>query len=192
MILSPRFEQALTYAAVIHSGQTRKGSKVPYIAHLLAVASLALEYGANEDEAIAALLHDAAEDAGGEGRLADIRARFGSAVADIVDGCTDTYETPKPPWRKRKEAYIAHLAHASHGALLVSCSDKLHNARSIVADLREHGPTTWAKFKGGRDGSLWYYRTMVEVFNKTDLPQGLVEELRLTVETIEKLAGDGV
>ena len=157
---------------------------------MLAVASLALEHGANEDEAIAALFHDAAEDAGGEGRLADIRVRFGSAVADIVDGCTDTYETPKPPWRKRKEAYIAHLAQASRGALLVSCCDKLHNTRSIVSDLREHGATTWSKFKGGRDGSLWYYRTLVEVFNKTDLPQGLVEELRLTVETMQSLAAE--
>jgi (p)ppGpp synthase/HD superfamily hydrolase len=188
MPLSPRFEQALTYAAQVHSGQTRKGSDVPFIAHLLAVASLALEYGADEDQAIAALLHDAAEDAGGERRLADIRARFGSKVADIVDGCTDTYETPKPPWRKRKEAYIAHIAHAPPGALLVSCCDKLHNTRAIVADLRQHGPATWTKFKGGRDGSLWYYRTLAEIFSKSDLPSGLVDELRRTVETMQSLA----
>ena len=127
MILSPRFEQALVYAATIHSGQTRTASHAPYIAHLLAVAGLALENGANEDVAIAALLHDAAEDAGGQGRLSDIRIRFGTAVADLVADCTDAFETPKPPWRARKEAYIAHLPRASRGAILISCCDKLHN-----------------------------------------------------------------
>jgi (p)ppGpp synthase/HD superfamily hydrolase len=188
MILSPRFEQALTYAAVIHTGQTRKAFNVPYIAHLLSVAGLALEYGASEDEAIGALLHDAAEDAGGQGRLADIRMRFGDIVAGIVADCTDTCDVPKPPWRARKEAYIAHLPHASRGALLVSCCDKLHNSRSIVADLREHGPATWEHFRGGRDGSLWYYRTLADYFATADLPRGLVEELRRTVEMMEALA----
>ncbi len=109
MNLSPKFELALSYAVVVHAGQQRKGTGVPYIAHLFAVASIALEYGATEDEAIAALLHDAGEDAGGRGRIEDIRLRFGDAVADIVQGCTDTEVMPKPPWRKRKEDYIAHL-----------------------------------------------------------------------------------
>jgi (p)ppGpp synthase/HD superfamily hydrolase len=188
MILSPRFQQALVYATAIHSGQTRKTSNVPYISHLLSVAGLALENGAGEDEAIGALLHDAAEDAGGEGRLADIRMRFGDVVAEIVADCTDTYDVPKPPWRARKEAYIAHLPNASRGAQLVSCCDKLHNSRSIVAELREHGSVTWQHFKGGRDGSLWYYRTLVEAFAKTDLPRGLVDELRRTVEMMVSLA----
>ena len=188
MILSPRFEQALVYAAVIHSGQMRKTSEVPYVAHLLSVVGLALEHGATEDEAIAALLHDAAEDAGGRDRLADIRVRFGPAVAAIVEQCTDTYETPKPAWRARKESYIAHLRQASPGALLVSCCDKLHNARSIVADLREQGTATWRRFNGGRDGSLWYYRTLADYFVTTALPRGLVEELRRTVETMVSLA----
>jgi (p)ppGpp synthase/HD superfamily hydrolase len=188
MLLSPRFEQALVYAVAIHAGQTRKASEVPFISHLLGVTSLALEYGANEDEAIAALLHDAAEDAGGEGRLADIRMRFGDAVASMVSDCTDTCESPKPSWQARKEAYIAHLPHSSRGALLVSCCDKLYNTRTIVADLRERGAVTWAKFRGGRDGSLWYYRTLLKFFMMTDLPRGLVDELWRTVETMEALA----
>jgi (p)ppGpp synthase/HD superfamily hydrolase len=188
MLLSSRFDQALQYAVTIHAGQTRKASEVPFIAHLLGVASLALEYGANEDEAIAALLHDAAEDAGGEGRLADIRVRFGEAVAGMVHDCTDTCESPKPAWQARKEAYIAHLPHSSPGALLVSCCDKLYNTRTIVADLRERGAVTWEKFRGGRDGSLWYYRTLVDFFMTTDLPRGLIDELWRTVDTMEALA----
>ncbi|HEY4311836.1 MAG TPA: HD domain-containing protein [Pirellulales bacterium] len=188
MMLSPRFEQALVYATTIHAGQTRKASEVPFISHLLGVASLALEFGANEDEAIAALLHDAVEDAGGEPRLADIRVRFGTAVAEMVKDCTDTSATPKPPWQARKEAYIAHLPHSSPGALLVSCCDKLYNTRTIVADLRERGVVTWEKFRGGRDGSLWYYRTLADFFKTTNLPRGLVEELLRTVATMEQLA----
>ncbi|HVU87941.1 MAG TPA: HD domain-containing protein [Pirellulales bacterium] len=189
MLLSSRFDQALLYAVAIHAGQTRKASEVPFIAHLLGVTSLALEYGANEDQAIAALLHDAAEDAGGEGRLADIRVRFGEAVAGMVRDCTDTCESPKPAWQARKEAYIAHLPHSSAGALLVSCCDKLYNTRTIVAELRERGAATWEKFRGGRDGSLWYYRTLVNFFMTTDLPRGLVDELSRTVETMEALTG---
>ncbi len=191
MTLSPRFEEALVYATKIHAGQMRKGSAVPFVSHLLGVASLALEYGANEDEAIAVLLHDAAEDAGGEERLLDIRDRFGAAVAGMVRDCSDTLATPKPPWQVRKEAYIAHLPQGARGAWLVSCCDKLYNTRAIVADLRERGATaTWAKFRGGRDGSLWYYRTLLEFFETTDLPRGLIDELRRTVETMEALAGD--
>ena len=112
MVLSPRFEQALQYACWLHSGQLRKGTMVPYVAHRLSVAGLALEYGADEDEAIAALLHDVVEDAGGKARAADLRQRFGDRVADIVQGCTDTDLHPKPPWQARKEAYIAGLADA--------------------------------------------------------------------------------
>src|SRR5436305_7738018 len=127
MNLSTKFEQALQYAVVIHAGQLRKGTDIPYMAHLLGVASIALEYGADEDEAIAALLHDAGEDAGGTGRIEDIRVRFGDQVADIVQSCTDAVTIPKPPWRARKEQYIAHLASADSASLLVSASDKLHN-----------------------------------------------------------------
>src|ERR1022692_3881980 len=132
MNLSPRFDQALQYAVLVHAGQKRKGTEIPYLAHLLGVTSIALEHGADEDEAIGALLHDAGEDAGGDGRIEDIRHRFGEPVADIVQGCTDAVTIPKPPWRKRKEDYIAHVAKASPSVRLVSAADKLHNARAIL------------------------------------------------------------
>ena len=152
MNLSPRFDQALHYAALVHAGQSRKGTDIPYLAHLLGVASIALEHGANEDEAIGALLHDAGEDAGGDGRIEDIRHRFGDAVADIVQGCTDAVTLPKPPWRKRKEDYIAHVPKASASVRLVSASDKLHNARAILRDYRRLGEALWPRFNGGNDG----------------------------------------
>jgi (p)ppGpp synthase/HD superfamily hydrolase len=188
LTLSHRFEQALVYASVVHAGQVRKGSTIPYISHLLAVVALVLEHGGDEDEAIAALLHDAVEDAGGQPRLTDIRQRFGDRVADIVLGCTDTDVCPKPPWRARKEAYIAHLEHVTPSARLVSCCDKLHNARCIVADLRIHGDNVWTKFTGKRDGSLWYYTTLLAEYQRLDVPQPLVEELARTVEAMQTLA----
>src|SRR5262249_43734156 len=161
---------------VAHSGQMRKASGIPYIAHLLGVASIALEYGANEDEAIGALLHDAAEDAGGRGRLEDIRLRFGDAVAAIVEGWTHTVQTPKPEWRKRKEDYIAHVAMASPSVRLVSAADKLHNARAILRDYRRIGEELWPRFNGGREGTLWYYRELVKAFRQAGTNE-LVEEL---------------
>lgn len=187
MILSPRFEQALHYAALVHAHQQRKGSGIPYIAHLLGVASIALEYGANEDEAIAALLHDAGEDAGGDGRIADIRHRFGAAVADIVQGCTDAVVIPKPPWQQRKEEYITHVPTASAAVRLVSASDKLHNARAILRDLRRTGDEVWSLFAGGKEGTLWYYRSLVSAFRQAGTSE-LVDELDRVVAEIEQLA----
>jgi (p)ppGpp synthase/HD superfamily hydrolase len=188
MLLSARFEEALRYACVIHAGQTRKSTEVPYVAHLLAVAALALETGATEDEAIAALLHDAAEDCGGRERLDDVRLRFGEPVARVVEECTDTFERAKPPWRPRKEAYLRHLGKTTcTSALVVSCCDKLHNARSILADLRRQGEATWSKFNGGRDGTLWYYRSLVDAFRGRVDPR-LHDELERTVAAIEKEA----
>src|SRR3989449_11106326 len=128
--LSPQFEKALIYATRIHGGKLRKKTRIPYIAHILGVTAIALEYGVNETEAIAALLHDAVEDCGGAKRLRDIERKFGKKVARIVEGCTDTDRTPKPPWRERKEKYIAHLDKASVSTRLVSASDKLHNTRA--------------------------------------------------------------
>ena len=189
MVLSPRFEQALHYACLIHSGQLRKGTSVPYLAHLLSVAGLALEYGADEDEAIAALLHDAVEDAGGKARAADLRARFGDRVAEIVAGCTDTDTTPKPPWQARKAAYIAGLSTVSESARLVSCCDKLHNARSIVSDLRIHRDRVWQKFAGGKEGSLWYYTTLCGEYRRLNVHPPLVEELERTLAVMQQLAG---
>jgi GTP pyrophosphokinase len=188
MMLSARFTDGLIFATQLHANQTRKGSGVPYIAHLLGVASIALEHGANEDEAIAALLHDAIEDQGGAPTREEIRRRFGDTVTAIVDGCTDTDITPKPPWRQRKEAYIAHISKASTSVLLVSASDKLHNARSILNDYRVLGDAVWERFKGGKEGTLWYYRSLVKAFLTTGATP-LVDELERTVDELERLAG---
>jgi GTP pyrophosphokinase len=189
MKLTERFEEALVYAARLHARQIRKGTAIPYVSHLLAVASLVLENGGVEDEAIAALLHDAVEDQGGAATREEIRRRFGESVAVIVDGCTDTETTPKPPWRERKERYVAHIADAPASVRLVSASDKLHNARSILSDLRSSGDAVWQRFTGGREGTLWYYRSLVEAF-RAHGSSPLVEELTRTVAEIERLAAD--
>jgi GTP pyrophosphokinase len=160
-----RFAAAMLYAHAVHQNQRRKGTGIPYIAHILGVTAIAMEYGATEDEAIGALLHDAAEDGGGEATLAEIRARFGDAVSDIVLGCSDSLvEDPedKLPWLERKENYLAHLETASASVCLVSAADKLHNVRSIIRDYQEHGEDIWQRFQGGRDGTLWYYETVAD------------------------------
>lgn len=187
MMLSVRFTEAFTFATQLHVSQTRKGGEVPYIAHLLGVASIALEYGASEDEAIAALLHDAIEDQGGVTTREEIRRRFGETVTAIVDGCTDSDTTPKPPWRQRKEAYLAHLPTASASVRLVSASDKLYNAWSILKDYRLLGEAVWERFKGGKDGTLWYYRALVEAFRSAEVTP-LIEELERVVDALERLA----
>jgi len=178
-----RFESAMRYAHQVHQEQRRKGTGIPYIAHVLGVAAIAMEYGADEDEAIGALLHDAAEDGGGEARLAEIRAQFGDAVAEIVLGCSDSLvEDPedKLPWRERKENYLAHLENASASVCLVSAADKLHNVRSLIRDYREHGSDIWERFQGRRDGTLWYYETVADVLirrYRTALTRDLQDEV---------------
>jgi len=187
-----RFEAALAYAHQVHQGQRRKGTGIPYIAHILGVAAIALEYGANEDEAIGALLHDAAEDGGGEATLAEIRARFGDAVADIVLGCSDSLvEDPedKLPWMERKENYLAHLEHANGSVCLVSAADKLHNVRSIIRDYREHGDDVWQRFQGRRDGTLWYYETVADTLIRRFRSQ-LTRDLQEEVERLLALANE--
>ena len=188
--LSPRFDEALMLASELHARQLRMGTTIPYVSHLLGVASIALEYGADEETATAALLHDAIEDQGGAGTEWLIQDRFGARVAAIVRACSDTDEVPKPPWRARKATYIAHLASADRATLLVSASDKLHNARTILADLRADGPSFWDRFSGGRDGTLWYYRALVTAFRAhPDHLLRLVDELDRTVTAIEDVAG---
>lgn len=186
MQLTSRFEEALTLAVQLHRGQLRKGTKIPYAAHLLSVASIALRHGASEDEAIAALLHDAVEDQGGARTREEIRRRFGDKVIAIVDGCTDTDVVPKPPWQARKEAYIAHVRGASPSVRLVSASDKLDNARAILADYRVHGGALWKRFHGGKDGTLWYYRELVKAFRETG-SSPLIEELDRVVSELHML-----
>ncbi|URD53331.1 HD domain-containing protein [Chroococcidiopsis sp. CCNUC1] len=188
-MLSSRFIEALTYATELHAKQVRKSSGVPYISHLLGVTSIALEYGANEDEAIAALLHDAIEDQGGAATREEIRRRFGDTVTAIVDGCTDAETIPKPPWRQRKEAYIATIPQASPSIILVSAADKLHNARSILKDYRTLGETVWERFKGGKDGTLWYYRAVIEAFIAREKTP-LIKELERVVAELEQLVKD--
>jgi len=181
-----RLADATAFALSIHAEQRRKGSETPYVAHLLGVASLVLEAGGDEEQAIAGLLHDAIEDQGIE-QAPVIEARFGSRVATIVRGCTDADTLPKPPWRARKEAYLAHLATAGPDIWLVSCADKLYNARAIVADLRALGHEMFARFTGGREGTLWYYRTLTDIFARV-LPGSLSAELGVAVEEMERLA----
>ncbi len=185
--LGPRFLRAFDFAAAKHAGQTRKASTIPYIAHLMGVASLVLEFGGDEDLAIAALLHDVVEDCGGAPMLREIRRRFGSGVARIVDGCTDSDTYPKPPWRERKEKYIRHLKSADAGTRLVSAADKLNNVRSILSDYREVGESVWARFRGGRDGTLWYYRALLEEFLRRK-PNRLIRELELAIRELEAAA----
>jgi (p)ppGpp synthase/HD superfamily hydrolase len=185
--LGPRFLEAFLFAAEKHAGQVRKASTTPYIAHLMGVASLTLEFGGDEDMAIAALLHDVVEDCGGAPMLREVKKRFGRRVAKIVDGCTDSVVDPKPPWRERKETYIRHLKDADAETRLVSAADKLNNVRSILSDYREVGESIWARFNGGRDGTLWYYRALVREF-KRGKPNRLIHELELAARELELLA----
>jgi (p)ppGpp synthase/HD superfamily hydrolase len=184
--LGPRFERALLFATHEHAGQTRKGGSIPYISHLLGVAGLVLEAGGDEDLAIAALLHDVAEDCGGIPMLNQVRRRFGKRVAHIVEGCSDVFTTPKPPWRERKEPYLKHLRTADADTRLVSAADKLHNARSVLADYREFGEQIWERFQGKREGTLWYYRALVDEF-KRKKPNRIVNELERVVLELETL-----
>lgn len=185
LTLSEKFEEALVYATQAHAGQRRKKTGIPYIGHILGVTAIAFDYGANETEAIGALLHDAVEDCGGAPRLKDIRERFGHDVAKIVDGCTDTDQTPKPPWRQRKEEYLKQLKDSDSSTRLVSASDKLHNTRSILADLRRNGVAVFELFAGGKEGTLWYYRALVAAFQQHGDHADLIGELDRVVTEVE-------
>jgi GTP pyrophosphokinase len=177
---------AAALAFRLHAEQRRKGTAIPYLAHLMAVSALVLEHGGDEEQAVAALLHDVIEDCGTE-HEATITAQFGPRVAAIVRACTDAETFPKPPWRARKEAYLAHLDHAGPDALLVSACDKVHNARAIVEDLREHGPAMMSRFNAGLDGTLWYYRSLADAFARL-LPGRLAGEVARAVDEMERLA----
>lgn len=186
----PRLSKAFNYAYQLHKNQLRKGTRIPYIAHLLSVAALVLEAGGDEDQVIAALLHDAAEDQGGEDTLNQIQLIFGDRVASIVKGCSDTLTSPKPPWRGRKSAYLAHLPDASSDVRLVSLADKLHNARSILREIEKDGIGILRKFNGGKTGTLWYYTQLVEIFQRFE-QNFLVDELAQTVDQIKTIVEEG-
>jgi (p)ppGpp synthase/HD superfamily hydrolase len=185
--LSARFVKALGYAARLHARQIRKSTNRPYIGHLLGVASIVIEYDGDEEMVIAALLHDAVEDQGGLPRLGEIRRKFGARFARIVDGCTDAYSDPKPPWRARKLAYIRRIAHEPADVRLVSAADKLSNARETLAGLRRHGHRIFAKFAGKKVGTLWYYRALVTAFRAAGR-HPLLDELDRVVARLEALA----
>jgi (p)ppGpp synthase/HD superfamily hydrolase len=183
--LGPRFRRALSYAARIHARQFRKGTTRPYIAHLLGVTATVLTHGGDEDEAIAALLHDAVEDQGGEARLRDLRRKFGSRVAKIVEGCTDSYGDEKPPWLERKKQYLRHLRKANASVRLASAADKLYNAREVLMDLQKRGAEVWSRFKGGKNGTLWYYQQVAKILRGSGNPE-LVAELSRVVRELRK------
>lgn len=182
--LGARLQRAFRYAAEKHAGQTRKQTAVPYLAHLMAVAALVLEAGGDEELAIAALLHDVVEDCGGMPRLREVRKLFGARVAEIVEGCTDSFGEPKPEWMERKKDYLREVKHADAETRLVSASDKLHNVRTILADYRQHGEAIWARFSGRKDGTLWYYRALNDEYRRRN-PNRSTRELEIAVAELE-------
>jgi len=187
--LSPRYSDALQFCFDIHLNQRRKGGTVPYVSHLLAVSALVLEYGGNEDEAIAALLHDSAEDCGGKPMLDRVRMKFGQKVASIVEGCTDslsTLPTEKEEWRPRKDRYLAHLREADKSTLLVAACDKFHNLSNTVRDLRASGQTIWSKFNTGPAEQVWYYTECTKIFEAADL--SIADSLRRELDELVRLA----
>ena len=183
-----RLAEAFAYTAKLHRGQERKGTGVPYISHLMAVASLVQEHGGTEDQVIAALLHDGPEDHGGKKTLRKIRRRFGKDVGKIVKECSDTLKRKKEEWRARKERYLAHLPEASPEALLVSLSDKVHNLRCIVRDYRADGEDLWERFNGGRE-VLWYYAALLDAYKAAGAAVNpvLLDEYRRTLEELWEL-----
>jgi len=187
VILTKRFLDAVEYAFYLHAGQKRKGTKTPFLSHLMGVSSLVLEHGGTEDEAIAALLHDAIEDQGGKDTLEAIHTLFGSKVATIVNGCTDAFDIPKPPWKQRRKKYLKHLRKTRNKSVrLVAASDKLHNARAILADYRQQKEKLWKRFNAGKDEQLWYYGELVKVFRRKG-PRSLAAELDSVVAELKEL-----
>ena len=188
-LYTDRFLEALRVAAVLHGTQVRKGGHTPYISHLLGTCAIALEFGANEDQAIAALLHDVIEDIRPVERARQAVAAFGDEVLRIVEACTDSDSDPKPPWRERKERYLDRIPDDDAPILLVSASDKLYNARTIVIDLYRVGDAVWGRFESGRDDRLWYYRSLVAGFRANPAsPSALVDALERTVDEMGELA----
>ena len=186
--LGARLQRAFRYAADQHAGQTRKQSAVPYLSHLMGVASLVLEGGGDEDIAIAALLHDVVEDCGGMPRLREIRRQFGPRVARMVEGCTDSFGEPKVDWVERKKDYLCHVKHAEGETRLVSAADKLHNVRTILADYRRDGESIWTRFSGKREGTLWYYRALSDEFRRRGANR-ITRELEIAVRELEQATG---
>jgi len=184
LVLSGRFAEALNYAIAAHGEQARKSTEIPYICHPMGVASLILEAMGDEDQAIAGLLHDVAEDCGGELRLAEIEELFGARVARIVRGCSDSLtesEDNKAPWRQRKEEHLRHLSNADHDLLIVTAADKLHNARAIATDLQTMGDSVWDRFNSDAESIIWYYESMLEILERAAISQALLNPLKTAI-----------
>jgi (p)ppGpp synthase/HD superfamily hydrolase len=177
-VVSHRIADAVEFAVRAHGDQVRKGTSIPYVSHLFGVAALVLEGGGDEDLAIAGLLHDALEDTAAT--AAQVEEAFGSGVAAVVVGCSDTLQRPKPPALGRKQLYLEHLEEADADVLLVSLADKLHNARSLLLDFRTEGPTVFERFKLSREETLWYYGELVKIYSRRK-PGALADELARVV-----------
>jgi (p)ppGpp synthase/HD superfamily hydrolase len=186
--LSGTFDDAFVYAHGLHAGQRRKGTNAPYIGHLMGVASIVLDDGGNEEEAIAALLHDAAEDHGGRPRLEEIRTRFGDGVARIVEDCTDSWDTPTASWAERKHAYVGHARKLPRPSLRVSAADKVHNAYAILRELRNTGEQVWTRFPAAPDDVMSYYEGLVRAYREAG-GGPLVDELDRIVRGIRREMG---
>lgn len=182
--LTDRFERAMVLAHQLHADQVRKVSGIPYIAHLLSVTAFVLEDGGTEDEAIAALLHDAIEDQGGEATRQVINEQFGDSVVNIIDGCTESSKVPKPAWKQRKLQYLQQVRSASVSVRRVSLADKLHNARSLVLDLRQHGHSTWSYFNASSQEIVWFYQSLLQIYQTTG-KDTLTEAFEQTVLELE-------
>jgi GTP pyrophosphokinase len=191
--LSDRFVEALAFAHRVHGNDTRKGTGIPYVAHLLSVCAAVLADGSDEDEAIAALLHDTLEDHADTVSRDEIASRFGDRVLALVEVCTDTPPDyrggPKPPWRQRKTAYLEHLRRAPAADLRISVADKLDNARAVLADLRELGEAVWPRFNAGREEQLWYFGSLIDGFRQAGVRGRLIDEFERVVSELERLAG---
>jgi GTP pyrophosphokinase len=186
--LTSRFDEAFAYAHAVHAAHARKVTGTPYIGHLMGVSSIVIDDGGSEDEAIAALLHAAAEDFGGRDRLEDIRARFGDAVAKIVEDCTDSWTTPKAPWAQRKQQYVEHARTLATPSLRVSSADKVHNGYAILRGLRTMGEQVWERFNAGPDDILAYYQALIRSYRQAG-GGNLVDELERIVRGIEREMG---
>lgn len=185
-MLSPKFEKALSFATQLHATQYRKGSKAPFITHLLSVCAIILEDGGTEDEAIAGLLHDAVEDQGGLKTLEAIKNTFGERIAQIVLECSETHLSPKPPWKERKVQSLAKMKQISDSAIRVVLADKVHNSQSLIREHQKYGTIIWNNFKAGREGTVWYFNQVCAVLNERTNSE-LIHELKLAVNRIEVL-----
>ncbi len=188
---SARVCEALTLAALLHAEDPRKDTSIPYVSHLVAVAALVMEDGGDENDVIAALLHDAVEDQGGTATAEVIRKQFGDQVADVVIECSDAAPEEgqeKPPWHERKRRHLAGIVNMSEPALRVTAADKLHNVQSTLFDVRRNGASVWDRFKTGREGFVWYHREILAVLLQRTPGSRSVQRLSQVLEELGEIS----